>query len=241
MNARTRLRLALLDLLDEPILPLTLGAVVVLFAGRWTAGALSMGAASRGQLDFVLWWSWAFVGTLACWMGSRVLGLPLATRSARWLLAGPLSPIRWAVERLAVAFALQAGVVGVLVLAVAVHHGVLAAWGWTLLLEALLLTLLSGVLGVLFRPATALALGLANWWIGHLVGPWASVLAAQGHPVAAMMVGVLPDADVLDVHSRLLAGHPVSLQLLGTATLWTGAWIVAISGGLVALLARRDL
>ncbi|MCB9668745.1 MAG: hypothetical protein H6736_06565 [Alphaproteobacteria bacterium] len=238
-----RLRLAFLDALDERVLPLLAGAVGVLLAGQWFAGATSMGAPARGSLDFALWWAWLASGAMALVLGSRALALPLDDGSARFLLSGPLHPGRWGLERLAATAVVAVGFAGVLALAVSLFVAPVppVAWSVFLVAEVVMLVAFAGLTGVLLRPLPALALGGAVWWIGHLAGPWATVMTDAGYPGLARVLPFLPDLDTLDAHAATLAGQPVPAARLGLGIAWALAWTAASAGATVSLLSARDL
>jgi hypothetical protein len=234
VTRRGRLRLAVLDLLDEPWITVVLGASIVLHGGRWVASALSTGAGSRGARDFVVWWTWVFLGALASWIGSRSLAGPLSTGSAQWILAGPVRPTTWAAERVAVT--ILGGLLACLVVGgQAVAYGASPWWLWSLALENVLIVALGALYGLGFRPLLAVFLTAATWWITHLIGPWTLMLRRTGHDQLALLVAWMPDADVYTVPAV-----GASLARVGTATMGAGAWLLVLAGVLVVSMSRRS-
>lgn len=239
---RGRFLLALRDALDAGPLPLLAGSLVVLYVGQDFARSTSMGAGDHGSADFALWWVWFASGLFALVLGSRTLGAPLADGSARFLLVGPLSPARWATERLLATALLCAALTGGLCAAL-VPLGLDGVGSFTLFLlaESLLLVSFGGFAGVLLRPLPALGLAAALWWIGHLAGPWAGVMADLGHPWAERLLPFLPDLDTLDAHRAVLADTPIPASRVLRGLAWAGAWTGAFGAATVSLLSTRDL
>lgn len=236
-----RLRIAILDALDEHLGGLLVGGLVILYVGQGFARDTSMGAGDRGALDFALWWVWLASGLVALVLGSRATSVPLTTGSARFLLVGPLSPGRWALERLAGAALVAVGYATVLCTAL-LPLG-MAHVGFTvfLLAEVVLLVAAGGFAGTLLAPLPALLLAGALWWIGTLAAPWAAVMVDLGHPWARQVLPFLPDLDTLEAHQAAVRGRPLSTARIGRGVAWSSAWTTAVGAATVWLSSNRDL
>lgn len=239
------MRLALLDIAHERVLPVVALALGFGWAGITMADATGMGAPQRVALDFALWWSWLFGCGLAMWLGSRCIARPLADRTAVWMLAGPIGPGAWGLQRVTAAVLFALGAFAIVLLGFVPVIGLPAGLpAYTALtgLEIVLLTTLAGALGTLFRPLPSLALTAALWWVGHLAGMWADLMAESGASgLAGAVLAAVPDLDLLDVHGVVVAGAAPPATQVGWATVWSLAWICAAAAATVAVLNRRDL
>lgn len=236
----TRFLLASRDLLDEGILPVVVLGWLGLWAGRWYASATTMGAPSRGALDFSLWWVWVAAGLLSLWLGGRCLA-PLSDGSARFLLTGPLSVSRWGLERLAAASLWSATTTALLALPVIVLHPEAVPWALLTTFEGLWLVVLGAAFGTRLPPLLTLLCAGSLWWLGHLIGPVAVMLDRAGYVGVMEVAALLPDLDVLDAHGATVLGHPPSPSRLAAASVWWAGWMTATTGLTVFLLDRRDL
>jgi hypothetical protein len=240
------MRLALLDALQERVLPVVVAALGFLAIGLPLARATGMGAPTRIALDFGLWWSWLVSSGLAIWLGSRCIAGPLADRTATFQLVRPISPGLWGLQRLAgaalVGLGAQTLVTGPSLWAAGAAMWPGIAFWWTTGLEVVLLVGLAAGFGTLFRPLPTLGLVSGLWFAGHLAGMWRALLVEQGREtLATTVLALIPDLDLLDIHATVLAGRTPELAHLLLATGWSLAWTVAAAAATVAVLQRRDL
>lgn len=236
--------LALRDALAERMTALASLALLVLFLGLPLARGASMGASERAAVDLALWVAWMFGSATAMWLGTRCIAKPLADRSALWILTGPTSPGIWGLGRiggaLGVALAFHGLVACVALLAVGWPSGSLA-FLFATSAEVVVLVSLAALLGTVFPPLPSLAAISALWTIGHLAGLWQQVVSGRNlDGPAALLLALLPDLDLLDVHGSVVSGVPIPGMRLLLAGLWASAWTAAALAGTVAVLNRRD-